>query len=205
MNCSICGTIMIPSVETNHGTDTRPVCKKCAALPDKGPREAPLYQLPPLPPDKPDEKKDIKVNMCSLHPGVPAVQTCQICQAPICQTCDFVFPDNVHVCPNCVNKPQPMPGNRKRNLIISYVMAGLSTLGYIFSFYLGAIEAMTEDVIGISLLIFGLGPAIIGISVGTSTRVRGRKKPISTWVTMIWNGILIGFYLTLLVIGNLMG
>jgi hypothetical protein len=43
--------------------------------------------------------------ICVQHPTVQATQQCKRCGAFMCSTCDFAFPDGVHLCPACVSRP----------------------------------------------------------------------------------------------------
>jgi hypothetical protein len=39
--------------------------------------------------------------VCVQHPSVPALLTCDNCEAPMCATCDFPQATGLHLCPNC--------------------------------------------------------------------------------------------------------
>jgi len=144
--------------------------------------------------------------MCHLHPAVPAVQICQVCKKPTCKTCDFAFPDNIHVCPNCVNKPQTLSPRQKKNLAWSYVMAAIATFGYFFILFMTAAlgSNLPHQISGLLLMLVVLGPSIAGISFAINARTRNRKKTISMWVALIWNSLVMGIFLVLILIGNLM-
>lgn len=143
--------------------------------------------------------------MCHLHPSVPAVQICQICKKPTCKTCDFAFPVNIHVCPNCVNKPLTLSPRQKKNLAWSYVMAATATFGYFITLFIAAVlgSNLPRQISGLVLMLVILGPSITGISLAINARTRNRKKPISIWVALIWNSLVMGIFLVLILVGNL--
>lgn len=39
--------------------------------------------------------------VCVQHPSVAALLTCDVCESPMCATCDFPQPTGLHLCPNC--------------------------------------------------------------------------------------------------------
>lgn len=143
--------------------------------------------------------------MCSNHPTVPAVQICQLCQSPICKICDFEFPNNVHVCPNCVNKPTKPSQKCQRNLVWSYILAALGTFGYFLNmyFYWQIAPALSEHVYGIFFMAIILGPSITGLSLATSAKIPNRKTPLNILISMIWNSLLIGIFFILVIVGQL--
>lgn len=144
--------------------------------------------------------------MCHIHLAVPAVQICQICQKPICKTCDFAFPNNIHVCPNCVNKPLTLSPRQKKSLVWSYVMAAIATLGYFFTLLLAAVLGpdLPDQVSGLIFMLLVLAPSITGISLAINARTRNRKKTISIWIALIWNSLVIGIFLVLVLVGLFM-
>lgn len=191
MNCSKCGQTIDPAAEKNYGTDEQPTCESCAAAAEnEQDLSAPSPSIP-------------AGTMCVTHNDVPAVQLCQMCGAAVCKTCDFEFPGNIHVCPNCVNKPQTLSPKRKKNLVWSYIFASIATIGFIFCFYFAARNPnASEQGLGFLFLITSLAPAVAGLSLGTSARTRGRKTPVSTWIAILWSGAVIGLYVLLIILGS---
>jgi hypothetical protein len=126
----------------------------------------------------------------------------------VCQTCDFSFPGNIHLCPKCATEPQKgLKGKRKAYLIWSYILAGWSTLATIF-FLGGGAAGMGEEAgaegIGLMMTFFMLIPAIIGMALGSSAMER-RSKPISVWVATLWNGLIVALFILLCIVGLSMG
>jgi predicted Zn finger-like uncharacterized protein len=147
--------------------------------------------------------------MCFWHPTVQAVQICKACGTAVCQTCDFLFPGNIHVCPRCAtSRPQGLSGKRRTYMIWSYVLAVWSTLATIF-FLSGAAVAMMgpgveKEALGIMMSLFMLVPAIIGTALGSAAMERN-SKPISVWIAAIWNGLIVALFILLCVVGIFMG
>lgn len=146
--------------------------------------------------------------MCLWHPAVAAVQTCKACGSPVCQTCDFIFPGNIHVCPRCATaSPQGLSGKRRKYMIASYALAAFSTCSTVF-FLSGAAAAMigpTElEAIGIMMSLFMLVPAIIGTAMGTAAMER-HSKPMSVWIAAVWNGLIVALFILLSIAGLFMG
>jgi len=143
--------------------------------------------------------------MCLIHPGVLAENICQICQAPMCKTCDFSFPNDIHVCPKCVNKPYSLSPAQKKSLVWSYIMAAIGTVGYFSNIYLflNLSIIVSAQLHGIIFLISTLAPSIAGYSLGINARPRNRKKTTSIWGALIWNCILIVLFYVLIMIALL--
>jgi predicted Zn finger-like uncharacterized protein len=162
-----------------------------------------------IPPSISDSKPDIPAGTkCALHPTVQAVQICKVCGTAMCNTCDFEYPGNIHVCPSCASKSdQPLSGKRKTHLMWSYVFAVLSTLALIVTLLIGSQAETAEQTmaLGIVMNLFVLIPAIIGTALGCSVRDRRLSNPASIMIATIWNGIILGIYILLCIVGALMG
>lgn len=187
MNCSKCGNIINPISGTNYGTKAQPICEKCAALQSNKYEDIAISKSKPI---------------CINHPNAKAEFTCRICGSPICKTCVFEFNDNIYICPNCVNKPQPLSPIQKKNLRLSYIMAGVATVGFALNIIMNALfqfefqqnEEM-QQIIGYLLLILVLLLSILGISRAVRARFRHNKNPTSLWLAFIWNFAFIVFFL----------
>ncbi len=192
LKCDKCGSFICKTCEfPQHGGKS--LCPECIqkSVPNK--KSPPVILVP-------------EGTMCSIHPNVPAIRNCQICNLPVCNTCNFEFPNDINICPNCVNKPLAPSPRQKKNLIISYVLASLGTLSFFLCMYMERLFGihMSEQALGIIFFASVLGPGIAGLSFAISARTRNRKKPLSIWMAMIWNAILIGILLTLSIIGSFM-
>jgi len=191
MNCSKCGEIINPISGGNYGTIDRPICEKCNSIQGRFITES--------------------THVCANHPKVKAEYICRMCGAHICKTCVFEFDNNVLLCPNCVNKPQPLSINQKELLNWSYIMAVITTLGWVFMFLLRASNPSiikdegNKGIMEWYMIIFIIIPPIVGIVKGSRARFHHQKNPTSIKIALIWNIILIGFFLLLMIMGIVMG
>lgn len=161
---------------------------------------------PPAPPvvsgvPRPSEMR------CVQHPGVAATQQCQMCGAYMCATCDFALPDGRHLCPPCATKPQPALGpKRKKAMIWSFVCAAAGTLGFVASLgYAATVGVETEaeqNALGVVMMLVVLVPSIAGVGVGLGAIDRRYRNPPSLWAATIWNGVLLGIFVLMTIIGN---
>ncbi len=141
---------------------------------------------------------------CVNHPAVDAVVRCTSCSAPVCKTCDFVFDGDVHVCPKCATRTDaPLSPGRKRNLILSFVLAGVATL-CTFVFFVAAVAVTDEaalEAMGILLMLLGFGPSAIGMGLGLAVRDRRLSTPSVAWVAIVWNGLVLAGLIALVCFG----
>lgn len=166
----------------------------------------PSPEHPVVPPEIP-ESPSVRVGMmCLQHSQVQATQQCRRCGAFMCQTCDFSFPGGIHFCPICVSKTDDgLSSRRKKFMISSYVLAAWSTVGMtcVVSGALSELARTRVDraALGWVLLIFVLGPAIAGLSLGMTARRTKGSNPPPLWIAIIWNAILIASFVVLMLIG----
>jgi len=146
---------------------------------------------------------------CPQHPLLPPVAVCKICGRGSCVTCDFFFPPNVHLCPLCVTtahaKLTPM---RKKYLITALVMAAWSSIGVVLLFS-GALAGMAQDkstemLLGLAIIGVVTVPSTIGTGVAWAALKKGGPNPIGIWVSLVWNVLLLGAMLLLMIIGQFM-
>jgi hypothetical protein len=137
--------------------------------------------------------------VCRTHQQNAAVAYCRSCAAPICNTCDFAFPNGVHVCPHCVSRPpQRITPTRKAQLIWSYALAVAATVGIVITAIVAMGMASQEDVILLGLVVIALvlAPNMAGLGVSLCATDKRLGNPPVVWGAVIWNGIL-----TLLIVG----
>lgn len=141
---------------------------------------------------------------CINHPAVDAVARCTSCSAPVCRTCDFVFDGDLHVCPNCATRTEaPLSPKRRKNLIISFVLAGVATLST-FVFFVAAVAVTDEaalEAMGAMLMFLGFGPSAIGMGLGLAVRDRRLSTPPVAWVAIVWNGLVLAGLIALVCFG----
>lgn len=142
---------------------------------------------------------------CVQHPSVLSIARCKRCGAGSCATCDFVFPGNLHYCPVCATKAgRELSPRRKQYLTAAYCLAGASTLTLVLLIGLAA-GGMLDDESGGSIwgmlfiLFFGV-PATIGTGMGLSAWRPG-ANPVSVWIALVWNALMQGGMLLLMIIG----
>ncbi len=149
-------------------------------------------------------------SVCVTHPTVPATRRCARCRSAVCATCDFSLPGDVHLCPTCAVDPQTrLSGKRKTLAISSVVLATLATVstallmtGAIF----GEVTTEAEDeILGMLFIYLVVMPALIGVALGAASFERQLKTPAIVWLGTIWNGLILGAALLLIVIGILIG
>jgi len=143
---------------------------------------------------------------CVQHPHLAATRQCQACGGFMCDTCDFVLPGEIHLCPSCATKPQTeLSSKRKSQRAWSYGLAVFATFGLmlIFSgiFAQAASSEQGEEAVGVLFMFMVLVPAIIGMSLGLGAIDRRLTNPISLWIPTVWNGLMVALFLLLCLIG----
>lgn len=159
--------------------------------------------VPVVPPAVPERYPGMR---CVQHPALAATRQCQMCGAYMCDTCDFAFPDGVHLCPACATRPQTALGpKRRRALIWSYVCAGGGSVffvSFLATFALHPVHTQAEQQgVGTAMMLFVLGPAIGGLGCGLGAIDRRHRNPVSLWIATCWNGVIIAVFLLLTIIG----
>jgi hypothetical protein len=143
---------------------------------------------------------------CINHAAVDAVYRCRYCSAGICETCAFSFPGELHLCPSCVTKQPPaLTAQRRKYLTWSYVAASVTTLTLTLTFVLGAsagsrtaednqaIDTFVGWVLMISL--------VVGLVCGALARPRGQPSPAAVRGAWIWNWVLAGVFVLMMIVG----
>lgn len=144
--------------------------------------------------------------MCGQHSQVQATQQCRRCGAFMCATCDFEFPNNLHLCPACACKSEDgLDPRRKKFVIWSMALAAWTSLG-MACLISGALRGLANSradaaVLGYALLLFVLGPGLTGLTLGLSAKYQRRANPPSIWIAIAWNAILVASFIILMIIG----
>jgi hypothetical protein len=196
-NCEIplCETCMFPTSESGR------LCPTCVT------GGSPVEEEPE---DTTSISEYLEGKTCVNHPESQAVVFCKLCGAPVCGTCDFVFAGNVHVCPACTERPRnQLSAKRKKNLTWSYILAAWSTIWLIVMLSGVFAESVSSEeeleAFGMVIGSFILIPAIIGTALGVGGLDRRLSRPPVVWGAAIWNGIILGIYILLMIIGIFMG
>jgi len=146
---------------------------------------------------------DAAARQCQQHPESNAVALCKSCQAPICATCDFVFPNGVHLCPECAtsDKPSALSSGRKTMVVWAMLCAGFTTIMTVLSFF-GAFERFAaqepgQTILGTVIML----PLIAGLALAISSLDSRAGNPLLVWINLIWNIVMTVVWLLLTVIG----
>lgn len=140
---------------------------------------------------------------CANHPEVSAIAVCLSCRAPVCQTCDFIFPGGVHLCPRCAANPRPQlsPG-RKKLIPWSIGLAVLSVVGLAGMVTLTRVVPNVDaQAIGVVGELVSLLPAIIGLGLGVASFERRLKTPGIVWIGVIGNATVLAIWVLLIIVG----
>lgn len=148
--------------------------------------------------------------MCVTHPSVQAVATCKTCRRPLCPTCDFSFPGGVHLCPNCVTRSQGKMGDKRRRMLVwAYVLAAWATFSLLAMLIVSASGAFASgtdaEVFGVVCSVVSFLPAMVGMGLGVGSLDRRLGNPPSVIIAAVWNGLVLGVWLLLIVIGTISG
>lgn len=128
----------------------------------------------------------------------------------MCATCDFTLPGGIHVCPTCATAPKTSLSPRRKKLMLgSFALAAWSTLGMV-ALFAGVFAGMARDkagqeAVGIVLMLFVLAPAIVGTALGVGAMDRRLPTPPMLWIATIWNGMMVGSFVLLMIIGMFKG
>lgn len=101
-----------------------------------------------------------------------------------------------------------MSPRRHRMLVASFCMAALATFGlFTMVFLMATVNRGDRDaaaVLGLVVIFLAFLPSVIGTALGFSTVERHASTPISAWIATAWNGLIVGMFVLLYVIGMLM-
>lgn len=129
----------------------------------------------------------------------------------MCDTCAFDVGGGIKVCPACAASPKTtLSPKRKKFLIGSFAFAIWCTLTFVL-LMAGAFSHInlgnaqdTDQAVGTLLILFVVIPSIIGLGLGVSSMERRQKTPMATWIAIVWNGIILGGFFLLMIIGLIM-
>ncbi len=192
-----------------------PVCATCAFLqadgtalcPDCG-RGRPLGLTGAAPATTAAVVGVVAAHHCSDHPELPAVARCSHCGKPICQTCDFAFPPDLHYCPTCaVESTTTVTWRRKRSVIAAYVIAAWCTVGFPVFIVLAAMggggSEAKQTALGGLLMLFVFFPSVAGTALGVGAVDRRAGTPWWIWGAVVWNSLILAGMMLLMLIGSL--
>lgn len=192
------------------------ICSLCAFPQDDGSRLCPNCATVHSPGYEPPTHGGISAvalavqdRKCRQHPNVAAVQICKACGAPMCATCDFLLPGNLHLCPHCATSQRTgLSPKRKAYLIGSFALGVWCTV-VMAALLAGAFKGMVkhkedQEAFGMLLMLLLLAPSIIGVALGVSAMDRRLPNSIAMWIATIWNGMILVGFLLLTIVGLFM-
>jgi hypothetical protein len=146
---------------------------------------------------------------CVQHPHLQATARCKTCGAFMCDTCAFDLPGGIKICPTCATAPRSsLSPKRKRFLLGSYAMAVWCTfmMGALFA---GAFKGMArtkedQQALGVFLMLLLLAPSIVGLALAASSMDRRLPNTIAMWIAAVWNALILGGFILLMIAGLLM-
>jgi hypothetical protein len=106
-----------------------------------------------------------------------------------------------------VSTPRGLSGRRKQLLTFALGLAIWGTLGLVVLFsgaLASALKTATERAVtGYALGFFLIIPALVGAALGVACFERRAVNPPIVWVAAIWNGIVLGVWIVLSIVGTL--
>ena len=201
--CGACGLPICTLCAFTRNDGSR-ICAACASsaavIQSDGPRVIGQGYAAP---------ENVRLLKCIQHPKVAAARVCRVCGAPMCATCDFSLPSGLHLCPQCVvAPPKRIARSRKVLVIMAYALAvwGTVALAGFTSGALGALLKTKPDraTVGIVYAVFIFFPAVIGAAMGISSFDKRLSNTAWVWAAAIWNGLLLGIHVLLIILGHLM-
>lgn len=128
----------------------------------------------------------------------------------MCDTCKFDLPGGFVLCPHCATTPKTtLSPKRKKMLVASYALAVWCTI-VMAAMFGGVFRGMAEDkageaAIGVLLSFLLLGPSIVGLALGIGVMDRRLNNTMAMWIAVAWNGLILGAFILLMIIGIFSG
>lgn len=125
----------------------------------------------------------------------------------MCATCDFALPGEIHLCPACATKPvTKLSAKRRTAMIWSYVCAAGATIGFVVTMIAAVNLArqhkqVEQQTLGVAMMLVVFVPAAVGIGVGLGAIDRRLVNPLSLKIATVWNGLILGAFLLLSIVG----
>lgn len=146
---------------------------------------------------------------CVQHPDVALVAFCKSCRKGVCGVCDFSFPEGVHLCPECVVKNQGgLTPFGKKCFIGGLAMAGTASLGFVGLIIILGVFGEQLGEAGTNILdFFGTRLALYLSAGGAALCLSCFRKGATSWyvwVVAIWNFLILGTLLLMVVAANLL-
>lgn len=151
----------------------------------------------------------VSLGMCQLHPTVEATERCKYCEAPLCKTCDFRFPHNIHLCARCATRPSTgWTRSRKVPLVGSLVALCWVSLAIAARFV--TLQSLPADsnpavrtIVELALLAIILLPSIAGLGMACGSFSRRLGNPPLVWVSLALNTLMSVLWLVMMLVAIL--
>ena len=137
-----------------------------------------------------------------------AISFCNKCKTPICATCDFTFPNDLHICPKCAeNNEIVISPKRKKSVIWSFVCAAGALI--LFVVFLVAVQGIrSESELEVFSMLFGtliIAASATGVALGIGAMDKRLGNTPSMWIAAVCNMIVLGAMLLLCLVGLFTG
>ena len=145
---------------------------------------------------------------CRRHQEVQAAHFCANCRAPVCGTCDFIFPGCVHLCPACATAPpRKSLGRRRARVIWSLVLGGSAVLVMVIMMLLASQMGMSQETLATAggMSCISLVASLVGMGLGVSCINRRLGNPPIVWVAAGVNVFIIAVWVMCFFAGALRG
>jgi hypothetical protein len=176
------------------------LCPLCAQRRASG-GAPPVLQAPtPAEPEVPAGAR------CRQHPDVEATSKCKLCGTFLCKTCVFEIPGGFKLCPACATAPRSALSHKRKILLIgSFVAAAWCSLvlGALMGGFFRDMARQKEgqQMLGTLLMFILIIPSIIGVALGCSAMERRMTNTMAIWIATIWNSIILGSFILLMIYG----
>lgn len=152
-----------------------------------------LPARPPKPPKPP----------CAIHPAVESVWRCDRCKQPMCPVCEFAFPGNIRVCPECVTAPPPGVSGGRTGMAITGIVLAVIGMGLWGALTSGALGQHSEETVGQMFVWLILLPGLGSFAAGVSALDRRLGNNALLWISAALGSLLTVVLIGLVIIGNL--
>jgi hypothetical protein len=146
---------------------------------------------------------------CVQHPNVAATAQCYSCRGYMCATCAFSLPGGFQVCPTCATTTKrPLSSKRKKLLVGSYACAIWCSL-IMVALLAGLFQTLGktqggEAAVGLIMSLFLLAPSITGLALAVGAMDRRLSNSFAMWGAAIWNGLILGVFVLMMIVGMFM-
>ncbi len=142
---------------------------------------------------------------CWQHREVEAVWICDRCSTNLCETCAFEMPSGAHLCPSCAVAPHKAAVSRRRVVLAvsAYALPGVAVVLFFVLIAVAAASRSGESAVFAGVVgILAFVPAIAGLGLSVAAIERRLPNPFWIWGAVALNGLAVGGFLLLAVVGT---